>query len=112
MSILEEDVPAADQVIHPHKGEDHQREGHHRQPDHPPAPQTGAEPQSQNDRMSKDRFSVTIITESTWAPLAKFIYALQKSPKMIQIDRSSLDATEKEESLLKGQFLIRLSAVP
>jgi len=50
--------------------------------------------------------SVSILTESAWEPLARFIYQVYESPQLLQVERASLHRKNEDTAILQGQLLI------
>jgi hypothetical protein len=57
-------------------------------------------------RDSSRDVSVSIITESTWEPLARFIYQIHRSPRSLRLEKAGLNRKSEDAATLQGQLLI------
>ena len=51
--------------------------------------------------------AVLLIAESSWEAFARFLHDVQKSPRLLQIEKATLHAKGQGSALVTGQLLIR-----
>ncbi len=66
-------------------------------------------PLSSQDQKQEQETAVSVVTESPWRNLAKFVYQLQNSPQMLQVKKANLHAKTEGSTRMTARLLIEKS---